>query len=84
MGSPKGGFLFFAWQASWENVLMLDRVKRIGWFLADRCFFCLEEEETIDHILIHCVKTRVLWNFLFSLFGVLWVLSFSVGDTLLG
>ena len=63
---------------------MLDRVKRIGWFLANRCFFCLEEEETIDHILIHCVKTRVLWNFLFSLFGVLWVLSFSVGDMLLG
>ena len=63
--------------------LTLDHLKRKGWFLANRCFLCLEEEKIIDHILIHCVKTRVLWISLFSLFGVLWIPHF-VRDTLLG
>ncbi|RVW90126.1 hypothetical protein CK203_035974 [Vitis vinifera] len=40
-----------------------------------RCFLCLSEEETVDHLLLHCVKTRVLWNLLFSLFGISWTLS---------
>ncbi|RVW94823.1 DEAD-box ATP-dependent RNA helicase 39 [Vitis vinifera] len=34
--------------------------------------------------LLHCVMTRTLWNLLFSLFGVEWVLSGTVKETLLG
>ncbi|RVW49042.1 hypothetical protein CK203_080976 [Vitis vinifera] len=34
-----------------------------------RCFLCLSEAETVDHLLLHCVKTQALWNLLFSLFG---------------
>ncbi|RVW26080.1 putative ribonuclease H protein [Vitis vinifera] len=49
-----------------------------------RCFLCLAEAETVDHLLLHCVMTRTLWNLLFSLFGVEWVLSGTVKDTLLG
>ncbi|RVW84854.1 hypothetical protein CK203_048644 [Vitis vinifera] len=48
------------------------------------CFLCLSEVETVDHLLLHCVKTRVLWNLLFSLFGVTWTLSCTVKETLLG
>ena len=61
---------FFAWEASWEKVLTLDQLQRKGHFLENRCFLCLSEVETVDHLLLHCVKTRVLWNLLFSLFGV--------------
>ncbi|KAJ9692729.1 hypothetical protein PVL29_011694 [Vitis rotundifolia] len=38
----------------------------------------------VDHLLLHCVKTRALWSLLFSLFGVACVLSGSVKETLLG
>ncbi|KAL6345797.1 hypothetical protein AAG906_017549 [Vitis piasezkii] len=48
------------------------------------CFLCLVEAETVDHLLLHCVMTRALWNLLFSLFGVEWVLSGTVKETLLG
>ena len=52
--------------------------------MANRCFLCLSEVETVDHLLLHYVKTGVLWNLVFSLFGVAWVLSCSVKETLLG
>ena len=41
-------------------------------------------EESIDHILLHCAKTRTLWALFFTLFGVQWVLSASIKMTLLG
>ena len=75
---------FFVWEAPWRKVLTLDQLKRRGWTLANRCFFCLAEEESTNHILIHCTKTRVLWKLLFALFGVTWVLPCSIRETLLG
>ena len=62
----------------------LDQLQRRRYFLENRCFFCLSEVETVDHLFLHCAKTRVLWNLLFSLFGVSWILSCSVKETLLG
>ena len=52
--------------------------------MANRCFLCLAEAKTVDHLLLHCVMTRTLWNLLFSLFGVEWVLSDTIKETLLG
>ncbi|RVW56296.1 Argininosuccinate lyase, chloroplastic [Vitis vinifera] len=49
-----------------------------------RCSLCCAEEETINHILVHCSKAKVLWDLVFSLFSVNWVLPFTVRDTLLG
>ncbi|RVW51874.1 hypothetical protein CK203_067969 [Vitis vinifera] len=51
---------FFAWEAFWGKVLTLDQLKKRGWCLANRCFLCCEEEESIDHILIQCSRARVL------------------------
>ncbi|KAL6330611.1 hypothetical protein AAG906_003219 [Vitis piasezkii] len=73
---------FFTWKAFWGKVLALNQLQRRGNFLANRCFLCLSKAKTVDHLL-HCAKTRVLWNFLFSLFGVSWILSCSVEETLL-
>ena len=64
---------FFAWEATWGNVLTLDQLKRRGWSIANRCLLCCAEEESINHILIHCTKTRVLWELLFASFGVTWI-----------
>ncbi|RVX00466.1 hypothetical protein CK203_037011 [Vitis vinifera] len=51
---------FFAWEASWGKVLTLDQLKKRGQILAKRCFLCCEEEKSIDHILIHCTRARVI------------------------
>ena len=40
-------------------------------------------EETVDHLLIHCSKARILWELLLAIFGVSWVFPLFVKDTLL-
>ena len=75
--------VFFVWEATWRKVLTLDHIQRRGWSLANRCFLCLKEEESVDHVLFHCDRTRVLRHLLFSLFGVSWVLLSSVREALL-
>ena len=51
---------FFAWEASWGKFLTLEQLQRRGYSLANKCFLCLSEVETVDHLLLHCVKTWVL------------------------
>ena len=51
---------FFAWEATWGKILTLDRLKKRGWQLPNRCFFCGCEEENVNHILLHCIVVRVL------------------------
>ena len=50
--------------------------------MANRCFLCCKEVESVDHILSHYNKTRAVWHLLFSLFVVFWVLPSSVKETL--
>ena len=68
---------FFTWKASWEKVITLDQLKRRGRTLGNRCSFCEEDEETIDHLL------RMLWELFFTIVGTSWVFSHSVLHTLL-
>ena len=55
-GQPKVSFC--AWEASQGKVLTLDQIKKRRRALANRCYFCQVEEESIDHLLLHCEKTR--------------------------
>ena len=65
-------------------MLTLDQLQRRGKNLANRCFMCQANEESIDHILLRCVKTRVLWGLLFAFFGVVWVFPASTRQALEG
>ena len=51
--------------------------------MPNRCFLC-KEEETNDHIFLFCNKASMLWNLIFSLFGVHWVLHSTMRGNLLG
>ena len=55
---PKVGF--FAWEVSWGKVLTLDQLKRRVIPLANKCFLCEHDEETIDNLLIHCSRAKML------------------------
>ena len=51
--------------------------------MLNRCFLCGKEEESTDHLLIHCDLTHDLWHFAFYLFGVSWVLPSTMNGVLL-
>ena len=61
---------FFAWEATWEKILTLDRLQVRGWQLPNCCFLCGYEEENVNHILLHCTVVGALWEIIFALFGV--------------
>ena len=78
--SPKARI--FSREASWNKILTLDNIQKRGWAVANKCFLC-EEEELAYHLIIHCDVTCDLWHFVFSLFGVPWVLPSTMKDVLL-
>ena len=47
------------------------------------CYLCQAHEESIDHLLLHCEKTREVWKLFFTLFEVYWVFPSSVRETFL-
>ena len=73
---------FFAWEATWEKILTLDRLQMRGWQLPNCCFLCGCEEENVNHILLHCTVVRTLWEIAFALFGVQWVFPERVKEAL--
>ena len=82
MCSPK--WVFFRREATWGKALTLEQFQKRGRPLANRCYLCQMHEESIDHMLLHCAKTRTLWVLFFTLFGVQWVLPTSIKATPLG
>ena len=70
----------FAWEVTWAKILTLDQLKKGEWRIPNRCYLCKIEDETSDHILIHCLKARLLWQLIFALFGIQWVLNCSVRE----
>jgi hypothetical protein len=43
---------------------------------------CKKSEESIDHLLLHCEVATEVWNMIFQLFGVMWVMSGQLKDCL--
>ena len=60
-----------------------DQLKRRGRALANKCFLCEEDEETIEHLSVHCKKARILWDLFLTIVGTSWVFPSSVLQNLL-
>lgn len=74
---------FFAWEAAKERILTLDNLMKRGFHLANRCTLCKVSSETCRHLLLWCPITYGLWNDIFSLMGIQWVIAGSVKAELL-
>lgn len=55
--------------------------KRHDWIL-DWFNMCKCNEESIDHLLLHCPTATDLWSMMFGLFGVCWVILKTVVELL--
>jgi hypothetical protein len=60
-GTPKRKL--FVWLAVEHKIWTSDRRVRHGLqAVSSACFVCLQEEDTAEHILAHCVFTREVWH----------------------
>ena len=63
--------------------MTLDPLYKIGQPPANRCYPYKLKEESIDDLLFHCSKVRIIWSLWFSLFSVNWAIPSSMKDTIL-
>ena len=54
-------YKIFAWKVVWNRCWTNDRRKRHRLTNDDTCALCLQEKETIGHLLLQCSYSRVVW-----------------------
>jgi hypothetical protein len=72
---------FFAWTAARSKILTIDNIRQGGMIVVNR-WLCESDEESMDHLLLHCGVAYALWNVIFSRFGLCWVMLGSVRELL--
>ena len=71
---------FFAWEAWWGEVLTMNQLKNRGYQLASICPFCRKNDDSLDHILIHCLAICELWTTILSVTRISWACPYMVKD----
>ncbi|XP_059623206.1 uncharacterized protein LOC132266370 [Cornus florida] len=59
---------FFAWTSVLGQIFTRDNLRRRNQVVINRCYMCLRDEESMDHLLLHCNMVRDCWNLMFGLF----------------
>uniref|UniRef100_A0A2N9IC50 BTB domain-containing protein n=1 Tax=Fagus sylvatica TaxID=28930 RepID=A0A2N9IC50_FAGSY len=71
---------FFTWTAALGRILMADNLRRRRVMLVSWCYMCKADGESVDHLLLHCVYAKELWDVVFAMFGVFWVMPGRVRE----
>ena len=69
---------FFEWTATLGKCLTIDNLRKTKVCILDWCYMCKCNCETVDHLFLHCRVALELWDMVFGLFGVYWVMPMSV------
>ena len=54
---------FFIWTATWGRILTCDNLMQRGYTLVNHCYLYCSNGEIVDHLLLHCPVSHVLWSF---------------------
>ena len=60
---------FFMWIVAWDRILSCDNLRKKGFVLAGWCCMCKADDESMDHLFIHCGAAQLLWSLVFRSFG---------------
>jgi hypothetical protein len=65
---------FFVWTVVLGKTLTLNNLRKRHVIVMEWCCMCKKCEGSIDHLFLHCEFATGLWNAIFQLFGVDWVM----------
>jgi hypothetical protein len=71
---------FFKWTATLGKILTHDNLRKWNIVVVEWCYMCKKNGESVDHLLLHCEVASALWHFIFSWFGLHWVMPGRVKD----
>ena len=76
MGKSKvpGRVAIFSWSAALDKILTIYNLCKRRVIIMDWCCMCKLGGESVNHLLLHCKFAQELWNMVFTLFGVHWVI----------
>ena len=69
---------FFSWTVALGKILTISNLWKRCMLILDWCCMCKKCGETVDHLLLHCPIALELWNVVFCLFGLHWVMPMTV------
>ncbi|WMV38706.1 hypothetical protein MTR67_032091 [Solanum verrucosum] len=72
----------FTWLVCRRACLTQERLKKRGFQIVSRCFFCHEKEETNNHLFLHCRVTAQIWYLFQSIIQDPWVVPEHTADLL--
>jgi hypothetical protein len=62
--------VFFASSAALRKILTMDNLRKWHVIVVNYCCLCKRDEESMDHLLLHCEVSCALW----SVMGLSWVM----------
>jgi exonuclease III len=71
---------FFGWNAVLGKILTHDNLRKRSIVIVEWCCMCKKNGESVDHLLIHCEVATRIWHYMFTLFGIEWVMPQKVLD----
>ena len=69
---------FFLWTAARGGILTIDNLVKKNLPLVNWCCLCRCDEETVEHLLLHCKFAYALWSEVLIMFGVQWVMPDTI------
>jgi hypothetical protein len=73
---------FFVWVAVLGKILTAENLRKRHIILVSWCCLFKRDGETVDHLLLHCPFSWEVWDMVFALFGVQWVMLEKIIDLL--
>ena len=70
--------VFFSWSASLGKILTINNLRNRRVIVRDWCYMCKRNGESVDYLLLHCCIAWELWSSVFCLFGIQWVMLYTV------
>jgi hypothetical protein len=71
---------FFGWNAAFGKILTHDNLRKRRIVVVEWCCMCKNNWESVDHLLLYCEVATRPWHYLFTLFGIEWVMPQKVLD----